>query len=74
MAKATYFVTIIYKGREDDYAEYLGAGCSLAVDSVDPNAPGFVAAIRASNRREAMILAKREYPDYFVLDKIKKAS
>jgi hypothetical protein len=74
VTKATYFVTVIYKGRENDFAEYLQAGCSLTPDSVDPNAPGFVTAIRASNRREALILAKREYPNYLVLDKIKKAS
>jgi hypothetical protein len=44
-----------------------------AGDSVDLCVGGFVEVVRASNRREAMILVRRKYPGFVVLDKVVKA-
>jgi hypothetical protein len=72
MTKCLYLVQVLQKGQE---MECGGSGSSIhrASDLADSGAAGFVEAVRASNRREAMILVKRKYPDHFVLDKVMKA-
>jgi hypothetical protein len=61
MSKALYLVNVIpQEPRRDDQ---LGPS----------HQAGFVEEIRASNRREAMILVRRKYPGYVVLDNVVKA-
>jgi hypothetical protein len=72
MTKCLYLVQVLQKGREADGGAS-GSSIQGASDQPDPGAAGFVEAVRASNRREAMILVKRKYPDHLVLDKVVKA-
>ena len=56
------------QGCEQDYEVYrdLGRDINDAGESLTPEVVGFVEAVQASNRREAMILARRKYPGYNV--------
>ncbi|WP_114240728.1 hypothetical protein [Dyella sp. C9] len=72
MSKAVYLVDVVRKGREGEYKQLRHAGRPLAGDPADEDSPGFVEAIRASNRREAMVLVRRKYPEHLVLDKVVK--
>jgi hypothetical protein len=73
MSKAMYRVNVVHKGREDDYEALPPSDRMLAFRSHDAMALGFVESVRASNRREAMVLVKRMYPGHRVLAKVVKA-
>jgi hypothetical protein len=75
MSKSLYLVDVIPQGLKDDDGQIhaLARIAHEVGDSVEPCAGRFVEAIRASNRREAMILVRRKYPGFVVLDKVVKA-
>jgi hypothetical protein len=73
MSKALYLVNVVREGREQEYEMLCKDGLIPDVHDASPDAAGFVEAVRASNRREAMVLAQRKYPDRIVLSNVVKA-
>jgi hypothetical protein len=64
MTKAVYYVKVVRKGREREFeARQVGVGREAGRDSDLI----FEERIRASNRREALVLARRQYPDHQVV-------
>jgi len=68
MAKPSYRVEVVRKGRERDYFDFWrkgiarnGRGEALSADLVS-----FVEVVRASNRREAAVLARARHPGHQV--------
>lgn len=61
MAKPTYLVTVIRKGREQDY----GNSRKRRTGGAD-EALCFVEPVRASNRREALVLVRARSPDHLL--------
>lgn len=71
MAKPTYLVYVIHRGREDDYHRYcqLGKDTKLQGEGLTEDMLGFKEAVRASNRREASVLVRAKYPEHYVTNK-----
>lgn len=75
MAKPTYLVTMVHPGKEAQFQSFLkrkaqpppGDATYLAADGLV-----FVQAVRASNRREALVLAKALHPGLAIAPKIIK--
>jgi hypothetical protein len=75
MAKPTYLVYVVHRGREDDYYRYrcLGEDTNPLGEVLTEDMLGFMEAVRASNRREASVLVRARYPDHQVTDRAIKA-
>jgi hypothetical protein len=75
MGKPTYLVYVVHSGREDDYRRYqqLGEATSASGEALTEDMLGFMASVRASNRREASVLVRARYPHHHVTDKAIKA-
>ena len=70
MSKSCYLVNVAGRRREGgDVAPYPS---SAVPDRMECDDAGFVESVRASNRREAMMLVRRKYPDRLVLEKVLK--
>jgi hypothetical protein len=70
MSKALYLVNVIPQRKEGETR----SSDHVSASNPDRQRAGeFVETIRASNRREAMILVRRMYPGYLVLDDVVKA-
>lgn len=74
MTKPTYFVKVVRKGRERDFLDFWERGRRQndAGELLDAELVGFVEPVRASNRREAMVLVRARYPDHRISKRIGK--
>ncbi|MGH8081812.1 MAG: hypothetical protein ACREP7_14655 [Lysobacter sp.] len=74
MSKPTYYVEVVHSGREQDHHDYwvLGHRANRSGEPLSPESVGFIEAVRASNRREAVVLVKRKYPGHAIAGKIGK--
>lgn len=66
MAKPTYLVTVVRKGQESCFRDFWERRMSHdpAGEPLSAERVGFVEQVRASNRREAVVLARRLHPDH----------
>jgi len=72
VSKPTYFVDVIYPGRETDYRDFWerGVKCNGAGETLTADLVAFSARIKASNRREAMVLVRAQYPNHKVAARV----
>ena len=70
MSKSRYLVNVAGRGREG--RDVAPCPSSAVPDRMQRDGAGFVETVRASNRREAMMLVRRKYPDRLVLEKVLK--
>ncbi|MEH6417152.1 hypothetical protein [Pseudomonas sp. CGJS7] len=75
MSKPTFYVEVVHAGREQDHHDYwvLGRRASRSGEPLSVEAMSFVEAVRASNRREAMVLVRRKYPGHALAGKVDRA-
>ena len=68
MTKPVYLVQVARKGRERDFRDFWENGSCRndAGEALSAGRVGFAAPVRASNRREAMMLVRVRYPDHLV--------
>ena len=74
MSKSIYLVRIARKGYEEDFHALceLGKEFNVAGQALSAELVGFMEQVRASNRREAMVLARARYPGHHVSTRIDK--
>ncbi|ALN91238.1 MULTISPECIES: hypothetical protein [Lysobacter] len=74
MGKPTYYVEVVRAGREQDHHDYwvLGRRAKHSGEPLNAEEVSFVEAVRASNRREAVVLVGRKYPGHAIAGMVAK--
>lgn len=74
MAKPTYLVTVARKGEEERFRDFWERGVrrDAAGEALTAERVGFVEPVRASNRREAMMLVRARFPGHPIGPRILK--
>ncbi|WP_282275482.1 hypothetical protein [Stenotrophomonas sp. PS02297] len=76
MAKPTYLVTVVYRGKEALFRDFLKQERHQRQSGVETILPAeelaFIEPVRASNRHEALVLARALHPGHDIAPRIVK--